>query len=107
MKVASLSQIGLIAGPFNLLLAQAVYLIQAGLNLLLDTKRDFECQGSDRADQNLSDRLVKVLTVDVLAHRDDMVGSVALAYIGYSSDVNGLFQRDVNERWTKPLRGMS
>ena len=27
--------------------------------------------------------------------------------IGYSSDVNGLFQRDVNERWTKPLRGMS
>jgi hypothetical protein len=81
VKVASLSQIGLIAGPFNLLLAQAVYLIQPGLNLLLDAKRDFQRQRRDRTDQNLSDRLVKVLTVDVLAHRDDVVGSVALAYI--------------------------
>jgi hypothetical protein len=55
VKVASLSQIGLIPGSLNLLLAQAVHLIQSGVNLLLDAKRDFQCQGSDRADKKLPD----------------------------------------------------
>jgi hypothetical protein len=45
VKVASLSQIGLIPGSLNLLLAQAVHLIQSGVNLLLDAKRLFLMSG--------------------------------------------------------------
>ena|SRR3989442_255600 len=81
VQVAPLSQIGLIPGSFDLLLAQPVHLIQSGLHLLLDGERDFERQGSDRVDEKLADGLVKVLTKDMLAYRDNVVGSVALAGI--------------------------
>src|SRR6266568_8035667 len=81
VKVASLSQISLIPGSLDLLLAQTVHLIQSGLHLLLDGERDFQCQRSDRVDEKLTDSLVQVLTQDMLAYQHDVVGSVALAGI--------------------------
>src|SRR5262249_20178873 len=45
VKVASLSQIGLISGSLDLLLAQTVHLIQSGLNLLLDGERTSRARG--------------------------------------------------------------
>src|SRR5712691_9355909 len=55
VKVASLSQISLILGSLDLLLAQTVHLIQSGLHLLLDGERDFQRQRSDRVDEKLTD----------------------------------------------------
>src|SRR5216683_878324 len=81
MKVAPLSQISLIPGSLDLLLAQTVHLIQSGLHLLLDGERDFQRQRSDRVDEKLTDSLVQVLTQDMLAYQHDMVGSIALTGI--------------------------
>jgi len=81
MKVAPLSQIGLIPGSLDLLFAQPVHLIQSGLHLLLDGKRDFQRQGSDGLDEKLADSLVHVLTQDMLAYQDDVVGPIALTRI--------------------------
>src|SRR6266851_4883674 len=78
MKVAPLSQIGLIPGSLDLLLAQTVHLIQSGLHLLLDGKRDFQRQGSDGVDEKRTDSLVQVLTQDMLAYQHDVVGSIVL-----------------------------
>ena len=64
-----------------MLLAQTVHLIQSGLHLLLDGQRDFQRQGSDGVDEKLADSLVQVLTQDMLAYQDDVVGSIALARI--------------------------
>ena len=81
MKVAPLSQIGLIPGSLDLLFAQPVHLIQSGLHLLLDGKRDFQRQGRDGVDEKLADSLVQVFTQDMLAYQDDVVGSIALTCI--------------------------
>jgi hypothetical protein len=81
VKVASLSEIGLIAGTLNLLLAQMLHLIQSGLNLLLDPERDFQRQGSDRVDEKLADSLVDVLPQEALTYQDDVVGAIALTHI--------------------------
>jgi hypothetical protein len=81
VKVASLSQVSLIPGSLNLLVAQTVHFIQSGLHLLLDGERDFQRQRSDRVDKKLTHSLVQVLTEDMLAYRDEVVGSIALAYI--------------------------
>src|SRR5450432_2042458 len=81
VKVAPLCQVGFIPGALDLLLAQTIHLIQSGLHLLLDGQRDFQGQGSDCFDEKLADGLVQVLTKDMLAYRDDVVGSIALASI--------------------------
>jgi hypothetical protein len=80
VKVAPLSQLGLVPGSLDLLLAQTVHLIQSGLHLLLDGERNFQRQGSDRVDEKLAD-LIKVLPKDMLTYRDDVVATVALAGI--------------------------
>lgn len=81
VKVAALRQIGLIPRSLDLLLTQTVHLFQLGLNLLLDGQRDFQRQGRDRVDEKLADSLIKMLTKDMLAYRDDVVSSVTLAHI--------------------------
>src|SRR6266849_5467203 len=81
VKVAPLSQIGLIPGSLDLLFAQPVHLIQSDLHFLLDGKRDFQRQGSDGLDEKLADSLVQVLTQDMLAYQDDVVSSIALTRI--------------------------
>lgn len=81
VKVAALRQIGLIPRSLDLLLTQTVHFFQLGLNLLLDGQRDFQRQGRDRVDEKLADRLIKMLTEDMLAYRDDVVGSITLAHI--------------------------
>src|ERR1700694_703634 len=73
MKVAPLSQISLIPGSLDLLLAQTVQLIPSCLHLFLDGERDFQRQGSDGIDEKLADSLVQVLTQDMLAYQDDVV----------------------------------
>src|SRR5258708_7210471 len=70
VKVASLSEFGLIPGALNLLLAQTIHLIQSGLHLLLDGERDFQRQGSDCVAEKLTDSLVQVLTQNMLAYHD-------------------------------------
>jgi hypothetical protein len=81
VKVASLSQISLVPGPLDLFLAQVVHLIQSGLNLLLDGERNFQRQRGDGVDEKLADGLVNVLAEDMLAYRDDVLNSIALAHI--------------------------
>ena len=81
VKVTPLSQISLIPGSLDLLLAQTVHLIQSGLHLLLDGERDFQRQRSDGVDEKLADSLVQLLTQDMLAYQDDVFGSIALAGI--------------------------
>jgi hypothetical protein len=81
VKVALLSEIGLIPGTLNLLLAQTIHLVQSGLHLLLDGEGDFQRQGSDGVDEKLADSLVQVLAHDMLAYQDDVVGSIALTRI--------------------------
>jgi hypothetical protein len=83
VKVASLSQISLIPGSLDLLLAQTVHLIQSGLHLLLDGERDFQRQRSDRVDEKLTDSLVQVLIQDMLTYQHDVeVPSRWQAYSG-------------------------
>src|SRR5712692_4767428 len=81
VKVAALRQIGLIPRSLDLLLTQTVHLFQLGLNLLLDGEGDFQRQGRNRVDEKPADSLIQVLTEDMLAYRDDVVGSVTLAHI--------------------------
>jgi hypothetical protein len=81
VKVTPLSQIGLIPGTLHWLLAQTIHLVPSGWHLLLDGKRDLQRQGSNCVDEKLADSLIQVLTQDMLAYRDEGVGSIALAHI--------------------------
>jgi hypothetical protein len=42
VKIPSLGCIGFVSGALDCFLAQSVYLIESGLNLLLHSKRDFQ-----------------------------------------------------------------
>ena len=78
-QVAALSQLGLVAGPLDLPVAEPVGLIGARLELGLDSQRHLERERAHGLDEQLPERAVDVAAEHLLAGRAGLLDAALLA----------------------------
>lgn len=73
MQVPLAGGVGLVLRALDIKLAQAIGLVQSGLDLVLNGQGDVNGHRIDRRDQELTDRVVDGRAGDDLAHRMPLV----------------------------------
>lgn len=91
MHVAALGQIGFIARPLHLLLAEFIYFFDSCLQLLLDRQCDFQRLRSDAFHQELPDGTIDLVSHNSLAYGSGVFDAVALAdVLGHEARLAGV-----------------
>lgn len=78
---AMLSQLGFLARSLHMLLTQAIRLLDAGLDLGLDSQAQFQVQGCERVDQEITDGGIQRFAMYALANRPGMLNRGAHTHI--------------------------
>jgi nitrite reductase/ring-hydroxylating ferredoxin subunit len=81
LHITSARQIALVACALDFLVAQAIALLGAILQLLLDRQRDLQRQRCERLDQQLPDGIIERPAMDLLADRLCALNAPALAHV--------------------------
>ena len=75
-------RVGLVLGAFDLPVAEAIRLVDASLDLVVNGEREIDGLGLHRVDKEASDGAVDRLAEDALAHRLRVGAASAHAYVG-------------------------